>query len=97
VANTIEIVEFELQDGVERDRFIEQNKQVERDFVAQQPGFVDRETGFNEEGKVVVVLHWESPDAAQGSMDKFESAPETQDFTKLIDMSTFKMTRYEHV
>ena len=97
MANTIEIVTFELQDGVERDRFIEQNKQVERDFVAVQPGFVDRETGFNEEGKVVVVLHWESPDAAQGSMDKFPTAAETQDFTQLIDMDTFKMTRYEHV
>ena len=97
MANTIEIVTFELKDGVDKDNFIEENKKVEANFVAVQPGFVDRETGFNEEGKVVVVLHWENPESAQGSMDKFPTAPETQDFTQLIDMDTFQMTRYEHV
>ncbi len=97
MADTIEIVTFHLQDGVEREDFLLQNKEVENNFVAVQPGFKSRETAINEDGEVVVVLHWEKPESAQGSMDKFVPAPETQDFQKLINMDTFKMTRYTKV
>ena len=97
MANTIEIVTMRLKDGVDQDEFVRLNKDVENNFVAVQPGFVDRETGINDDGEVVVVLHWESPEAAQGSMDKFPTAPETQEFTQILDMDTFKMTRYSHV
>lgn len=94
---TIEIVTFHLKDGVERDTFLTQNRNVEQNLVSKMPGFVSRETAVNDDGEVVVVLHWESPEAAQGSMDKFVPAPESQDFQALIDMDTFKMTRYEKV
>ena len=95
--NTIEIVTFKVKEGTSQDEFVRLNKDVENNFVAQQPGFVSRETAINEDGEVVVVLHWESPDAAQGSMDKFTAADETQDFQKVLDMDTFKMVRYQKV
>ncbi len=44
-----------------------------------------------------MVLHWERSEDAQASMDKFVAAPETKDFTALIDMNTFSMTRYVRV
>lgn len=94
---TIEIVTFHLKSGVDQDEFLTQNRNVEQNLVSQMPGFVSRETATNDDGEVVVVLHWESPEAAQGSMDKFVGASESQDFQALIDMDTFKMTRYEKV
>lgn len=96
-ASTIEIVSFSLKGGVDDEEFRTRNREVEQNFVSQQPGFVSRETARAEDGSVVVLLHWESPEAAQGSMDKFVDAPETQEFTALIDMDTFKMTRYAKV
>ena len=97
VADTIEIVTFHLQDGVDRNDFLTKNKDVENNFVSVQPGFKSRETAINEDGEVVVVLHWDKPESAQGSMDKFVPAAETQEFQKLINMDTFKMTRYTKV
>ena len=95
---TIETVHFQLNDGVDQDKFLKQNAYVEHNFVAQQPGFVSRETAHSEDGKDwVVVLHWERPEDAQGSMDKFVAAQETKEFTSMIDMDTFKMTRYVKV
>ena len=97
MAGTIEIVTFNLKDGVERGNFESHNADVEHNLVSKMPGFINRETGFNDDGQVVVVLHWENPESAQGSMDKFQSAPESQDFLALIDTDTFKMVRYQHL
>lgn len=95
--NTIEVVQFKLKDGVAREDFVTQNKYVENNLVSKMPGFISRETAITEDGQVAVLLHWESPDAAQNSMNKFVDAPESQDFEKLINMDTFTMTRYTKV
>ncbi|HUP50691.1 MAG TPA: hypothetical protein VNA04_18095 [Thermoanaerobaculia bacterium] len=92
--NTIEIVQFKLKDGVQRDKFVTENRGVEQSLVSKMPGFVSRETAIADDGQVAVLLHWESPEAAQNSMNKFVAAPESQTFQTLIDMSTFAMTRY---
>lgn len=95
--NTIEVVRFKLKKGVDRGEFENRNRFVEQNLVSKMPGFVSRETAISQEGEVAVLLHWESPDAAQNSMNKFVSAPEAQEFEKLIDMDTFTMTRYQKV
>ena len=43
------------------------------------------------------MLLWERAEDAQPSMDRFVDAPESKDFTALIDMDTFTMTRYTRV
>lgn len=93
--NTIEVVQFKLKKGVDKESFAAQNKYVENNLVSKMPGFVSRETAISADGQVAVLLHWESNDAAQNSMNKFVDAPESQEFEKLIDMETFTMTRYE--
>jgi heme-degrading monooxygenase HmoA len=93
-ANTIEIVRFKLKPGVDLNNFIEENKKVEKNLIMKMPGILSRETARNEQGEVVVVLHWARPEDAQNSMDKFVAAAESKDFTALIDMDTFSMTRF---
>ena len=97
MANTVEIVSFRVKDGVSREDFLTQNKYVEENLVSKMPGFVSRESIINEDGDVAIILHWENPESAQNSMDKFVGAPESQEFQKLLDMDTFKMVRYEMV
>ncbi|MEI6099428.1 MAG: hypothetical protein WCS20_14285 [Alphaproteobacteria bacterium] len=95
MAKTIEIVNFRLADGVTDEAFIERTMAMERDFLGKLQGFLDRDTGKSTSGDWVVVLHWAQPEDAQASMDKFVGNPGTKSFTDMIDMSTFKMTRFE--
>jgi heme-degrading monooxygenase HmoA len=97
MADTIEIVTFNLQNGASRDDFLEKNIYVEENLVSKMPGFKSRQTAVADDGQVAVILHWEKPESAQNSMDKFVDAPESQDFQKLIDMDTFQMVRYVQV
>ena len=97
MADTIEIVTFHLKPDASRDDFLERNIYVEENLVSKMPGFKTRETAVSDDGQVAVILHWENPESAQNSMDKFVDAPESQDFQKLIDMDTFQMVRYVQV
>lgn len=94
MAQTIEIVRFKLADLKNRDEFIKQNAEMEVDFLMKAPGLISRETAMTDDGEVLVVLHWEKPEDAQASMDKFVAAPQTKAFTALLNMDTFSMTRF---
>ena len=93
IAQVVEIATFELADGVTHDAFAIVDAQVEADHVSQQPGFVSRETGATATGWIAIV-HWESAEAAQASMDSFGSAPAAAEFMGMMDVSTMAMTRY---
>ncbi len=93
-APTIEIVHFRLKPETSRAAFVEKNREIEQDVLMKMPGIISRETGMTEDGNVVVVLHWQRPEDAQNSMDKFVANPATKAFTALIDMDTFTMTRF---
>lgn len=97
MAKTVEIVTFRLKDGVSRQDFIDETISMERNFLGKLKGFTDRDTGISDEGEVVVVLHWESAEDAQASINKFVDAPQTKAFTAMIDMDTFVMKRFEMV
>ena len=94
MAKTIEIVTFRLAEGTTDEKFIAETKTMEREFLGKLPGFLDRDTGKSADGGWIVVLHWESAEDAQSSMNKFVENPGTKAFTDTIDMSTFKMVRY---
>jgi hypothetical protein len=63
--------------------------------VPYQPGFVSQESARNDEGDWVVIVHWENPDDAQKSMEKFPNDPTAQRFLAPLDSDTFSMIRYE--
>ena len=94
MAKTIEIVNFRLKPETTDEAFVEVTKSMERNFLGKLHGFVDRDTGKSADGQWLVVLHWESAEDAQASMDKFVGNEGTKTFTDMIDMSTFSMTRY---
>ena len=97
MADTIEIVTIRLREGVSDEAFLAENRKMESEYLSKLQGFLTRDTARADDGSYVVILHWERPEDAQASMDRFEAEPKTQDFTALLDMSTFKMTRYTQV
>lgn len=90
----IEIVTMTLASGVTAEAFAPVDKAIEDEHVSKQPGFISRQAASND-GDWVVVVNWESADAAQASMDSFASAPAAAQFMSMIDASTMAMTRYE--
>ena len=94
MAKTFEIVTFRLKEGVSQQGFVEETMTMERDFLGKLKGFVDRDTGITDDGEVAVVLHWQSAEDAQSSIDKFVNAEGTKAFTAMIQMETFKMRRF---
>ncbi|GAB5454744.1 MAG: hypothetical protein Hens2KO_09730 [Henriciella sp.] len=91
----IEIATFRLADGVNPAQFAPLDAAVERNHVSQHPGFVSRETGYTDQGEWLVIVHWESIDAAEASMASFSSAPAAADFMASLDATSMSMIRYE--
>ena len=91
----IEVATFELANGVDSAQFAPLDAAVERDHVSKQAGFVSRETGYTDQGAWLVIVHWESIEAAEASMASFTAAPAAADFMANLDPSTMSMMRYE--
>jgi hypothetical protein len=93
-ATVVEIATLDFAEGVTAETFAPVDARVEAEHVSQQPGFVSRETGATETGWVAIV-HWETAEAAQASMDSFADAPAAADFMGMMDAETMRMTRYD--
>ncbi len=63
----LELVVFELKEGVSRDQFLGTVDAVS-EWARRQPGFVSRELSYAEElGKYVEVVYWDSMEHAQAA------------------------------
>ncbi|MEZ8143265.1 hypothetical protein A1OO_05925 [Enterovibrio norvegicus FF-33] len=93
-ATVIEIATFQLKDNVSYEIFAPLDKAVEMQHVTKQPGFISRESAKGKNGDWLVVVHWESEEDAQASMNSFMSAPAAAGFMEAIDTSTMSMQHY---
>jgi len=93
----IEIARFKLAAGVDEQTFLRENKQVEREYIPKQPGFISREAARGEDGEWLVVVHWQTEQDADASMNKFMGDPNSQGFVAALDNSTVSMKRYNIV
>lgn len=93
-ADIIEIATFKLKDGVSYQEFSPIDKAVETGHVVKQPGFISRESAKGENGEWLVVVHWNSNEDAEASMNSFMGAKAASEFMSHIDTSTMVMKRY---
>ena len=92
----VEVASFKLKDGVDPQEFAKLDKAVADGYVSKQPGFIQRESGLVDGDTWRVIVHWESLDDADASMESFMSASAAQGFLAGADTSTMKMQRYEN-
>ena len=93
-SSVIEIVTFQLKEGVTAEQFQPLDKAVELKHVAKQPGFISRESAAGENGEWLVVVYWRSIEDAEASMASFSSATAAAEFVSKIELSTMSMKRY---
>ena len=54
----LELVNYQLNDEVDENTFIDINKKVGEEFTSNQPGFLYREIGRNEDNTWLVAVFW---------------------------------------
>ncbi len=94
MSEVIEVVRFKLAAGVSPQDFLVLDQAVERQHVAQQPGFLRRESASAAGGEWLVIVHWASARDADASMASFASAPAAAAFMKGLDVNTMTMQRF---
>ncbi|MEO1218545.1 MAG: hypothetical protein AAFY45_33755 [Bacteroidota bacterium] len=90
----MEVTTFKINSEVDPATFAERDARVESDFASNQPGFIKRQSGLDEEGNYAVVVFWESISDAEASMGKFMGDPSVADYAQMIDGPTMNMSRY---
>ncbi|KVX01184.1 hypothetical protein [Shewanella frigidimarina] len=93
-AEVIEIATFNLKEGVTYQQFAPLDKAVEVEHVTKQAGFLSRETAKGTDGEWLVIVHWDTLQNADASMNSFMNAKAASQFMAHVDASTMKMKRY---
>ncbi|MFP4846731.1 nuclear transport factor 2 family protein [Winogradskyella sp. PE311] len=88
----IEMMSFNLVDGaVMADFDLTNNKVAEK--TAKQKGFVQRITGFDESGRQVVLVYWDTKENSDGYIQAFMSDTTSKEFMGMMNQSSIQMTR----
>ncbi|MCR6479526.1 antibiotic biosynthesis monooxygenase [Variovorax sp. ZS18.2.2] len=90
----IEVVTLKVKAGVSLEAFREIDAAVGREHVAQQPGFISRESASSGESDWLVIVHWRSAEDADASMASFGNAAAAKPFMDSIDATSMHMKRY---
>ena len=87
---TIEIVLFQLAEGVSQDEFLNAAQNVES-WLRQVSGFRRRELSRDAAGNWVDIVHWDSLEEAQKAAAEIMSTPEGQKFGGTIRGESIQM------
>ncbi len=94
----IEIVEFRVLSGTQAEEFIKIVDSLERDFHSQQKGFISTELARGREnGCWIMIQHWECMDDAKQVIKLMMKTPITEEFRKVLDPTSVKMSLLEQV
>ncbi len=91
----VEVMSFDLKDGVDSDAFREKNKQVETEVTAKRDGFIERITGRNDDGKIVVAIYWDTKENSDAALQPFQDNPISKEFMGMMDQSSIQFSRYQ--
>jgi len=81
---TIEWAPFKLGDGVDEARLLRASEGLQTGFLAEQPGFIQRELLKGQDGQWVDLVHWESEEAAARAMEQAANSPVCLEYFKLM-------------
>ena len=91
----LEIATFKLAEGVEEAALLEASAQLERDFLAQQPGFLRRELVRKGAQTYADIILWHSQEQAQAAVAKAQANPAAGGYFSLMSQDPADM-RMEH-
>lgn len=87
----LELVVYQLREGVSREQFLGTNDAVSS-WISQQPGFISRELVYDAEGdRWVDVIWWETLEQAQAASERSMTSESCSPMFALIDMESALM------
>jgi antibiotic biosynthesis monooxygenase (ABM) superfamily enzyme len=87
----LELVVYQLHEGVSREQFLGTNDPVSS-WISQQPGFISRELVYDAEGdRWVDVIWWETLEQAQAASERSMTSESCSPMFALIDMESALM------
>lgn len=89
----IETGKMKLKEGVTDEQFIAIEKNIRGGIINQQPGFISREFGKDNEGNWYFIIKWTSKEAGDAWTPIFQKDPNGQAMMNALDFST---VRQEH-
>ena len=95
-ANTVEIVVYQVKEGVSESEAIGKAQSV-NDFVSSQDGFISRTMSKTVDGKWVDVIFWESLEKAEKANEKAMQSTVPAAFFEIIDEKTMTFIHAEKV
>lgn len=90
----IEIMTFDLAEGVKEEKFNKINQKVETEVTSKRAGFIQRLTGVNEKGKQVVAIYWENKENSDAALEPFMANDLAKKFMSQMTQSSVWMGRY---
>ena len=78
---------FRLKSGVEETTLLQVSERMQRDFLANQDGFVRRELIKRAEGAYTDLVWWDSFAASQSAMKKAACSPAVRAYLEVMDFS----------
>ncbi len=91
--NFIEIMSFNIKEGVSAKSFKEIDSKVATEVTAPKKGFVKRITGANEAGKNIVVVYWDTKTNSDTALQPFKENKISQEFMGMMEQSSIEMYR----
>lgn len=85
----IEIVRYRLSEGADAQAFLKVCRAVEVEFTSNQPGFLAREIGHDDDGNWAIFVYWQSAQHAHDSIANIETIPQVvKDYMTMVDRET---------
>ncbi len=89
----LEVVKFKLKDGVTKEQFLKAEKDIRDGRIQSQPGYQGREVYLDNDNNWLIIITWDTKEAANAWTPIFNTLPEGGAFASLLEFSS---ARQEH-
>ena len=90
----LEVVRFNLKAGVTTEQFLSAEKDIRSGAIQKQAGYQGRDIYQDADGSWLIILRWESKEAAEAWTPVFMTLKEGQAFGSLLDFSSARQEHY---
>ncbi|MEM0965839.1 MAG: hypothetical protein AAGJ81_06805 [Verrucomicrobiota bacterium] len=84
----IEMFSYKPLDGIDIENLLATDARVKEEFVAKQPGYINRYTTVSKDGTVFVFVHWDSMKSVRASQAKAMEDPLMGEYMGMMNQDT---------
>lgn len=87
----IEVGTYKTRNGVKTEKFLKLDSLIEQVYTLKQPGFINKESGFDQKGNWLLVVSWDNAQHAQAAASKFMNSSASAGFKNMIDTASLHL------